>query len=109
MVGRHKRNTGPMLASPRCGAKTRTGRPCRSPAVTGKKRCRMHGGAKGSGAPRGNRNAYKDGSYTQESIEEYRAVGRLILELEEILARNKIAATGRIALMAPRLWYALAR
>ena len=48
----HKRNTAPMLASPRCGARTRSGAPCRAPAVAGKKRCRMHGGAKGSGAPR---------------------------------------------------------
>lgn len=35
--------------------------PCRSPAVRGKKRCRMHGGAPGSGAPRGNKNAFKQG------------------------------------------------
>ena len=33
------RNTGPMLASPRCGAKTRSGDACRSPAVNGRKRC----------------------------------------------------------------------
>jgi len=50
----HIRNTGPMLASPRCGAKTRSGGACRSPAVHGKKRCRMHGGAPGSGAPKAN-------------------------------------------------------
>ncbi|RZN36001.1 hypothetical protein [Bradyrhizobium sp. Leo121] len=31
----HIRNTGPMLASPRCGAKTRTSGACRSPAVHG--------------------------------------------------------------------------
>jgi hypothetical protein len=53
----HARNTGPMLASPRCGAKIRSGGSCRSPAVRGKRRCRMHGGAPGSGAPRGNQNA----------------------------------------------------
>lgn len=29
----HKRNTGPMMKSARCGAKTRKGHPCRSPAV----------------------------------------------------------------------------
>ena len=62
----HKRNTGPMLRSRRCGAKTRAGSPCQSPAVKGKKRCRMHGGAKGSGAPRGNKNALKHGLYTYE-------------------------------------------
>jgi len=29
----------------RCGAKTRQGQPCKAPAVRGRKRCRMHGGA----------------------------------------------------------------
>jgi hypothetical protein len=28
----------------RCGAKTRTGAPCRRPAMSGKSRCRNHGG-----------------------------------------------------------------
>ena len=47
-LSEHIRNAGPMLASPRCGAKTRSGGACRSPAVSGRKRCRMHGGARGS-------------------------------------------------------------
>jgi hypothetical protein len=35
----------PNLAlAPRCGARTRAGCPCRSPAIHGKLRCRMHGG-----------------------------------------------------------------
>ena len=46
--------------APRCGARTRCGAACRSPAVRGNRRCRMHGG-RGSGAPRGNRNAWKHG------------------------------------------------
>ncbi|MGJ0510039.1 MAG: HGGxSTG domain-containing protein [Methylocystis sp.] len=45
MSGNHPHNTEPMLASPRCGAKTRSGHPCRAPVVAGKTRCRMHGGA----------------------------------------------------------------
>ncbi|WP_422785855.1 HGGxSTG domain-containing protein [Rhizorhabdus argentea] len=49
-----------LAKAPRCGARTRSGDPCRSPAVNGSRRCRMHGG-KGSGAPRGNRNAWKHG------------------------------------------------
>lgn len=32
-------------AAPRCGASTRSGCPCRAPALRGKLRCRMHGGA----------------------------------------------------------------
>ena len=57
-----------MLMSPRCGARTRSGIPCRSPAVAGKRKCRMHGGAKGSGAPVGNKNALKHGVYTREAL-----------------------------------------
>lgn len=49
--------------APRCGAKTKrnNGNPCRSPAVRGKRCCRIHGGAKGSGAQQGNQNALKHG------------------------------------------------
>ena len=52
--------------APRCGARTKryNGRPCRSPAVRGKKRCRIHGGGKGSGAKQNNKNALKHGQST---------------------------------------------
>jgi hypothetical protein len=46
----------PMHEPTRCGARTSRGIPCQSPAVRGKRRCRMHGGAPGSGAPSGRRN-----------------------------------------------------
>ncbi|TPG56700.1 hypothetical protein EAH76_02065 [Sphingomonas glacialis] len=52
--------------APRCLAQTRSGTACRSPRVRGRNRCRMHGGAKGSGAPRGNQNALKHGLRTAE-------------------------------------------
>ena len=64
------RNISPMLASPRCGAKTRCGDACRSPAVRGKRRCRMHGGAVGSGAPTANQNARKHGLFASDAIAE---------------------------------------
>lgn len=67
MNGMHPRNTGPMRASPRCGARTRKDTSCQAPAVAGKTRCRMHGGAAGSGAPKGNQNALKHGQYTAEA------------------------------------------
>ena len=59
----------------RCLARTRKGKStlCQNLKVTGKKRCRMHGGAKGSGAPKGNRNAFKHGRYSREFIENRRA------------------------------------
>ncbi len=84
-AGNHPRNTGPMRASRRCGARTRSGTPCQAPAVSGKARCRMHGGARGSGAPIGNTNALKHGMYTKAALEERRAVRRLIREMEERL------------------------
>jgi uncharacterized protein YjcR len=78
MTGDHPRNTGPMLSSLRYLARTRSGKSCQSPAVSGKKRCRMHGGAMGSGAPHGNKNALKHGLYTREAIEERRQLRALV-------------------------------
>lgn len=40
----------------------------------------MHGGAKGSGAPKGNRNALKHGYYTREKIAERREFNQEIRE-----------------------------
>jgi hypothetical protein len=79
------RNTTAMRLSPRCGAKTRAGRPCAAPAVCGKKRCRMHGGAPGSGAPAGNRNALKEGLFTSVAIEERRQANALWREARRLL------------------------
>ncbi len=78
MARKHQRNTAPMRYSPRCGAKTRSGKPCQSPAVSGRRHCRMHGGADGSGAPKGNKNALKTGLYTREAITERKALRKLI-------------------------------
>jgi hypothetical protein len=83
------RNTGPMLASLRCGAKTRCGGACRSPAVHGKKRCRMHGGAPGSGAPRANQNARKHGLFTRDAIDERRQIQTLLGEARKLLEQMK--------------------
>jgi hypothetical protein len=84
MVG-HGRNTSPMLASSRCGARTRGGSACRAPAVHGKTRCRMHGGAARSGAPRGNRNARKHGLFTRAVVAERRQVQALLSEARQLL------------------------
>jgi hypothetical protein len=81
----HARNTGAMLASPRCGVKIRSGGLCRSPAVRGKRRCRMHGGAPGSGAPRANQNARKHGLFTSEAIAERRQNQALLGEARKFL------------------------
>jgi hypothetical protein len=63
-----ERRLANLAKAPRCGAKTRAGHPCRQAAVRGRSRCRMHGGAKGSGGPRGNRNGnFKRGLFTGEA------------------------------------------
>ena len=67
-----------MHRSARCGARTRSGSSCRSPAVKGKRRCRMHGGAAGSGARECNRNALSHGRYTAEALEGRRFVRELV-------------------------------
>jgi len=85
VVANHPRNTGPMRDSRRCGARTRSGTPCQAPAVSGKARCRMHGGAGGSGAPIGNSNALKHGMYTKAALEERRGLRSLIREMQESL------------------------
>ena len=85
----HIRNTAPMLASPRCGAKTRRGGACRSPAVHGRQRCRMHGGAPGSGAPRANRNARKHGLFTGDAIAERGQIRALLGEARKLLEQMK--------------------
>nr|WP_298240726.1 HGGxSTG domain-containing protein [uncultured Bradyrhizobium sp.] len=78
-----------MSSSPRCGAGTRAGHTCRAPAMRGKTRCRLHGGAPGSGAPRGNRNARKHGAFTSDVIAEQRAAMELLDETGRMLRKLK--------------------
>jgi len=49
----------------------------------------MHGGAPGSGAPRGNKNALKHGLYTRDAIAERRQVGDLVRQSRELLSKIK--------------------
>jgi hypothetical protein len=60
-----------------------------APAVSGKTRCRMHGGAPGSGAPRGNKNAFKHGLYTHEAITERQQIQDLLRQSRKLLADMK--------------------
>jgi len=45
----------------------------------------MHGGAPGSGAPRGNKNAVKHGLYTREAIAQRRQLRELIRQSRQLL------------------------
>lgn len=80
-----KHDTDRLNASPRCGAKTRSGKPCRAPAVAVKARCRMHGGAAGSGAPKGNKNALKHGYYSAEAKDIRKRIRDLTRTTREII------------------------
>ena len=79
----------PMHLSPRCGARTRKGKrkgnQCKSPAMPNG-RCRMHGGTS-PGAPKGNRNAWKHGHYSAESIAFRRIVRRLLSDAADLAKR----------------------
>lgn len=47
--------------------------------MRGKKRCRMHGGAKGSGAPKGESNgAYTTGEWTSAAIIQRRTAAAVV-------------------------------
>lgn len=58
-----------------CGAKTRSGSPCRNHPVAGKKRCRMHGGASVEGENHWN---YKHGFHTKKARKERAEMMRLL-------------------------------
>lgn len=49
----------------------------------------MHGGAPGSGAPRGNQNALKHGQFTRQALEERRRVQDLLRQSRMLLKRIK--------------------
>lgn len=71
---------------PRCTAKAKsTGNLCRQPAMKNGK-CYWHGG-KGSGAPKGNLNALKDGHYTAEAIAEKKFIRKLMNESRKIIKK----------------------
>jgi len=63
-----------------------SGKACQSPAVQAKKR-RMHGGASGSGAPRSNKNALKNGFYTREAIAQRRQLSELMRQSRKLLLK----------------------
>jgi hypothetical protein len=85
----HIRNTGPMLASPRCGAKTRCGGACRSPAVHGKKTLPHARRRTGTRRTNVNLNARKHGLFTKDAIAERREIRALLGEARKLLEEMK--------------------
>ena len=76
-----------MHRAKRCGAKTRSGKPCQSPAMANG-RCRMHGGPS-PGAPKGNRNAVKHGQYTRRAIQQRREIAALLRASRALLRETQ--------------------
>ena len=71
---------------PRCNAITKTtNRPCRNPAMKGRDVCCVHAGLKHPGAKKGNKNAFKHGLYTAETIAAKDATKRFLKDTDEFL------------------------
>ena len=49
----------------------------------------MHGGAAGSGAPQGNKNALKHALYTREALAERKCIRELLQQSRKLLERVK--------------------
>ena len=76
---RKPREPESLRLTPRCSAKRRDGLPCQKPRAKGRTRCRLQGGAPGSGAPRGEANGrYTHGLLTAEAIEERIALAEIL-------------------------------
>ena len=71
-----------------CGAKTRSGEPCRSKAMPNG-RCRMHGGTN-KGAPKGNKNSVKVGALYSDYYTDEEKLLADELELESIDAELRL-------------------
>lgn len=76
-----------------CGAKTRSGGKCRRAPANSKARCRLHGGAPGSGAPFGAKNGnFRHGRYSQTAREQRKqrhTEGVQRLKAAELRARSR--------------------
>jgi uncharacterized protein YjcR len=57
--------------------------------VHGKRRCRMHGGAPESGAPRDNRNARTHGLFTKVAIAQRKQMQALLADARKLLQELK--------------------
>jgi hypothetical protein len=72
-----------------CGARTRAGTPCPTPAMANG-RCRMHGGLS-TGPPKGNQNRLKHGRFTTAEIARRRAIQALLRRIRALVAAVEAA------------------
>jgi hypothetical protein len=68
-----------------CGARLRDGSLYQRPPVEGRRRCRSHGCAPHTGAPKGNRNALKHGCFTAVQMARRRRLNDFIRECNATL------------------------
>ena len=64
-----------------CGAKTRTGHPCKKSPLQGKTRCRLHGGLSPKGAEHWN---FKHGHCTKEARKQTADGNAYVKQLEKM-------------------------
>ena len=93
------RQGNPMNA-PRCGAKTRSGTPCKAPAMANG-RCRMHGGKSTGprtpeGLERSKKANLKHGLYSAESIAQRRYMSQLLRDSRETLGQVETNVESRV-------------
>ncbi len=79
-LARAGRRRPPPAPAERCGARLREGSLCARPPVEGRRRCRSHGCAPRTGAPKGNGNALKHGRFTAVEIARGRRLDEFIRE-----------------------------
>src|SRR4051812_4384709 len=85
-----------------CGARTRSGALCHRPKMRGRSRCRLHGGAPGSGAPAGKRNGrYTEGEHTKVAKAEQRWVRRIVAVAEGKTDMNDVAVPANQGALIP--------
>jgi hypothetical protein len=78
------------LTALRCGARNRAGKPCRAPAMRGKKRCQMHGGKStgpktAEGRARSRQSTWVHGYYSAEAVRERREARFVAAAITELL------------------------
>lgn len=78
----------PFASMPRCGAKTRSGKPCQRAGTKRNGRCKLHGGR--AGAPSGERNGqFRHGNETKDAKAQLRAVRALLREAAKLVRESK--------------------
>lgn len=95
-LARAGRTRPPARPAVSCGARLRDGSLCARPPVEGRRRCRSHGCAPGTGAPNGNRNALKHGRFTAAEIARGRRLDEFIRECRETVRDVNRASRGGV-------------